>query len=361
MNRPFSVYLDLVRFIAAFLVYLYHSNQRFLIEARLPASDYGHSSVIVFFVLSGFVIAFVTATKESELPAYAASRISRVFSVTVPAIALTVVLDAVGRQLMPEIYSGYPFDQFLARIGGSLLLLNEVWFVSITSFSNVPFWSICFEFWYYVAFAMIVFLPRRIGLAAALATGLVMGPKLLLLAPLWWLGVLLHRWHATQHWSPPTSLALAAGSVVGVVVFHMWGVSELCSDWLKGLIGEEAHRELTFAKFFIGDYLLGILVFINFASMRNLLGHHGHGLLRLERPIRMVANYTFTLYLLHQPLFLFWGAVINGNPAGPGFWLIVTVLMLLTVGVVGHLTENRRYILRDALYRQFSRLSPSRA
>ena len=78
MNRPFSVYLDLVRFIAAFLVYLYHSNQRFLIEARLPASDYGHSSVIVFFVLSGFVIAFVTATKESELPAYAASRISRV-------------------------------------------------------------------------------------------------------------------------------------------------------------------------------------------------------------------------------------------------------------------------------------------
>ena len=86
MNRSFSVYLDVVRFTAAFLVYLYHSNQRFLSEAILPASHYGHSSVIVFFVLSGFVIAFVTDTKESRLPAYAASRISRVFSVTVPAI-----------------------------------------------------------------------------------------------------------------------------------------------------------------------------------------------------------------------------------------------------------------------------------
>ncbi len=360
MNRPFSVYLDLVRFIAAFLVYLYHSNQRFLIETKLPASDYGHSSVIVFFVLSGFVIAFVTATKESQLAAYSASRISRVFSVTVPAIALTVVLDAIGRQLMPDIYSGYPFDHLLARIGASLLLLNEVWFISITSFSNVPFWSICFEFWYYVTFAMIIFMPRRIGVPAALATGLLIGPKLLLLAPLWWLGVLLYRWRATQKWSDPVSVALAVCSVAGIVAFHMWDVGGLCSDWLRRLIGEEAHRELTFAKFFVGDYLLGVLVFINFASMRNILGRHGHAMLRFERPIRTVASYTFTLYLLHQPLFLFWGAVINGDPAEPGFWLLVTTLMLLTVGVVGHLTENRRHILRDALYRPFSRLSPAR-
>ena len=79
-----------------------------------------------------------------------------------------------------------------------------------------------------------------------------------------------------------------------------------------------------------------------------------------ERPVRLVANYTFTLYLLHQPLFLFWGAVVHGDPAGPGFWFTVTALMLLTVGVVGHLTENRRYILRDFLFRTMSRLSPAR-
>ena len=56
MNRPFSVYLDLIRFTAAVLVYLWHSNQRFLTEAILPFSGYGHSAVIVFFVLSGFLI-----------------------------------------------------------------------------------------------------------------------------------------------------------------------------------------------------------------------------------------------------------------------------------------------------------------
>lgn len=356
MNRSFSVYLDVVRFTAAFLVYLYHSNQRFLSEAILPASHYGHSSVIVFFVLSGFVIAFVTDTKESRLPAYAASRISRVFSVTVPAIILTVILDAIGRQLVPEIYSGYPFDQFVARIGGSLLLINEVWFISITSFSNVPYWSICFEFWYYVTFAMVVFMPKRRGVLAALLAAVALGPKFMLLAPLWWLGVLLYRWRVTQDWSGSVSLVLAVLSSVGIVAFHAFGISEWCSDWLMGVIGKENHRQLTFAKFFIGDYILGVLVFLNFASMRNVLAHHGQSLLLIERPVRLVANYTFTLYLLHQPLFLFWGAVVQGDPEGPGFWLTVTALMFMTVGVVGHLTENRRYILRDFLFRLISRI-----
>ena len=80
MNRSFSVYLDLVRFSAACLVYLWHSNMRLLVHDILPASSYGHSAVIVFFVLSGFVIAYVTDTKENNWVDYSASRLSRVSS-----------------------------------------------------------------------------------------------------------------------------------------------------------------------------------------------------------------------------------------------------------------------------------------
>jgi peptidoglycan/LPS O-acetylase OafA/YrhL len=350
MNRAFSVYLDVVRFVAAFLVYVYHSNQRFLSTELLPASHYGHSAVIVFFVLSGFVIAYVSATRESSLDAYAASRISRVFSVTVPAILLTLGLDALGRLASPEVYAGYPFDQFLIRSLSSLFLLNELWFVSITSFSNVPFWSICFEWWYYVCFALVAFFPRRGWLGAGLV-GLVAGPKFLLLAPLWAAGVLLYRWQGPRRWPLGLSWLVALGSVLGIVLFHAYGVSELCGNWLKGIIGAEAHRQLTFAKFFIGDYLLGVLVFFNFASMNNVLTAHGAALCRIEKPVRFVAGYTFTLYLLHQPLFLFWGAVLKGDPSGYGFWWSVTGLMLLSVGVVGLLTENRRQGLKRQVAR----------
>ena len=63
------------------------------------------------------------------------------------------------------------------RGAASLLLLNEVWFVSITSFSNVPYWSICYEMWYYVAFGLVMFLPRRIGLAGYRLTGVSVGAE----------------------------------------------------------------------------------------------------------------------------------------------------------------------------------------
>lgn len=351
MNRPFSVYLDLVRFVAAVLVYFYHSNQRFLIEQILPASNFGHSSVIVFFVLSGFVIAFVTATKESSLPSYAASRISRVYSVAFPAIVLTVCLDSIGRQLAPEIYDGYPYDQFLARIGGSLSMANEIWLISITSFSNVPYWSIGYEWWYYVTFALAMFLPWPIGVLAAAGLALVIGPKLILLAPIWWLGVLLYHWRAPRELSMIASCSMVAISLAGIFGFHAMGLGELTSEWLKELIGKDLHRSLTFSKFFLGDYLLGIFVFMNFAGMRNLLAAKGQWVLAVEKPVRVVANYTFTLYLLHQPLFLFWGAVVRGDPTAPWFWLTVTGLMALSVAIVGKYTENRRHALRRVLFR----------
>lgn len=354
MNRPFSVYLDLVRFVAAVLVYMWHSNQRFLTEAVLPASGYGHSSVIVFFVLSGFVIAFITDTKESTLADYSASRISRVFSVAVPAIALTLLLDSVGRVLYPAIYD-YPYDQFLTRIAGSLLMANEVWLISITSFSNVPYWSICYEWWYYVTFAMVMFLPFGLGLAAAALTFLVIGPKLILLAPIWWMGVLLYRWRGPRDLSLATSWAMVVVSLLGIVLFHHFNMMSVAEGWLEALIGTHLVYELTFSKRVFADYLLGVLVFVNFAGMRNVVAVHGSWLMAVAGPVRFFANYTFTLYLLHQPLFLFWAAVIRGDPRAPWYWSAVTVLTMLSVGVVGSFTENRRHVLRAWMLPLFRR------
>ena len=77
MNKAFSIYLDLVRFLAACLVYVSHTNLRLLSTEIVPISSYGRSAVTVFFVLSGFVIAYITDTKETKWTVYAASRLSR--------------------------------------------------------------------------------------------------------------------------------------------------------------------------------------------------------------------------------------------------------------------------------------------
>ena len=353
MSRAFSIYLDLVRFLAACLVYVYHSNQRLLVSQVLPASNYGHSSVIVFFVLSGFVIAYITDSKEKKWATYAASRLSRVYSVVVPALLLTLLLDSIGRQLYPALYT-YPFDQFLARSASSLMLLNEVWFVSVTSFSNVPFWSICYEMWYYIAFALLMFLPRRIGFCLVAGLALLLGPKIVLLAPIWGAGVVLYRSQAFNALSERRAWLLVAGTLIGIVAFHHADVSLSLSNHLKEVIGPHWHAELTFSKFFPADYLLGLLIFFNFVGMRKVCTRLEPALLWIESPVRFLAGYTFTLYLLHQPLFLFWGAVLHADPLGYGYWWSITGMVALSVLGIGYVTESKRHLLKRWLEQKLS-------
>ena len=360
MNKCFSIYLDLVRFAAACLVYLYHSNMRLLVSQPLPASNFGHPSVIVFFVLSGFVIAYVADTKERQWVDFAASRLSRIYSVVVPAIVLTLLLDFVGRGLYPALYD-YPFDRLGIRLLASLLMLNELWFVSITSLSNVPYWSITSESWYYVIFGLAWFLPRRLAFAAAGLAGLLIGPKVVLLLPVWLSGVLLYRWTALRQISLGFALALALLSFTAIPLFHLLGVFDQLADWTALQLGAQAFREWTFSRFALGDYLLCALVFMNFAGMRRVAGHLAPLLLAIERPVRTLAAYTFTLYILHQPVFLFWGAVIRGNPQGWGNWLAITGATALTVAAVGHVTENKRHLLKAQLRRLLLRLGAPRA
>ena len=354
MSKGFSIYLDLVRFLASCLVYLYHSNQRLLVTDILPLSNYGHSSVIVFFVLSGFVISYITATKENKLSSYAASRVSRVYSVVIPALVLTLVLDSIGRQLYPELYS-YPFDKFLIRTASSLLLTNEVWFVSITSFSNVPFWSICYEMWYYVAFALFMFFPRPVGTLMVVALAIVLGPKIVLLAPIWIAGVVLFRWQALRLVSEPLAWLLVLGSLAGIVAFHAADITTQFANLFKDLVGPAWHAEFTFSKFFLSDYLLGLLVFMNFVGMRIVCFRLEPLLLTVERPIRFLAGYTFSLYLLHQPLFLFWGAVIRGDPGGYLYWWEITAMVAISVVIVGYFTESKRHLLKQWLEQRFEK------
>lgn len=355
MGKGFSIYLDFVRFAAACLVYLYHSNQRLLVNSELPASGYGHSAVVVFFVLSGLVIAFVTDVKEQRWTSYAASRIARIYSVALPAVLLTVLLDLLGRQAYSALYQLHPFDHFIVRSLASLLMLNEIWFVSITSFSNGPYWSIAYEMWYYVGFGVLAFVPGRAKIVAAIAWALLVGPKILLLAPIWLLGVLLYRWKRLYTLSLAQAWCLVVGSAVGIIAFHQVDLTWHTAAHFKNLVGAHWYGQFTYSRFFLSDYLLGGLVFLHFAGMRRVSVQLYTALAVCERPIRYLAGYTLSLYLLHQPLFLFWAALIHGDPSGYTYWVTTTVMVALSVWAIGWVTENKRHVLKHWLEQLFIR------
>lgn len=360
MKKEFSIYLDLIRFLASVMVVIYHSNIRLVTTEPLPFSSHGHAAVIVFFVLSGYVISYIALTRENTPVEYWSSRLSRFYSLAIPAVLLTPLLDMAGQSLAPQFYGDATTHSMPGvRIVTSLLYLNEIWNLSIMSFSNVPYWSLCYEMWYYVLFAIVAFTRGKARIALAAVTVLFLGPKIMVLAPLWLLGVVLHRYRPLSQLAAWQYWLLFLGSWPIYILFQQHQLTELGSQMLRGLIGEKWHHQAAFSKFFIMDYPLALIIAANFIGFRGIAHYFARPLLACERPIRWIAGYTFSLYILHQPLLLFYAAVINGNPAGRLFYAEVVGATLLTIGAIGAFTEQKRHLLKRWIRAQLLALTGS--
>src|ERR1700730_8312582 len=215
MNRSTSIYLDLVRFLAATTVLIGHANFDELTGGLPYLSGLNmataNDAVIVFFVLSGLVIAYVADTKENTLREFFLSRLARLWSVVVPALLLTVILDYAGSRIAPSLYDPEWTDNPVLRLAANLFFVNELWFSSIRPFSNAPFWSIGYEFWYYVVFAAAFFVRRPASFGWLGLVALVIGPRILVLLPIWLLGVWVYYRTITSPVNAATGWLLVLG------------------------------------------------------------------------------------------------------------------------------------------------------
>lgn len=347
MRKEFSIYLDFVRFMAALLVAISHSDNRALIADAVPFTEHSRAAVIVFFILSGYVISFVASEREGTPAAYWSSRLSRFYMLVIPVVLLNPVLDTIGQTLGPQFYEGKtPHGLTWLRILTSLTYLNEIWDLSIMSFSNVPFWSLCYEMWYYAMFAAFISTKGRTRNWLLVACALIVGPKILLLAPIWVLGVVLHRWRAFDRIPEAMSWALFFGSIGLYALFQRYDLTNYGYAQLIGLIGKHWAREFAFSRCFITDYPLALIIAANFIGFRNISHRFGSILIPLERPIRWLAGLTFPLYIIHQPLLLFFSALINGDPHTHGFYVEVVACTLVTVAIVGTYVERKRKVCK---------------
>ncbi|WP_374568055.1 acyltransferase family protein [Ideonella sp.] len=315
MHRNLSIYLDLVRFMAAMLVFVVHANYQRL-TGGVPVfwrfSHLGNDAVMVFFVLSGFVIAHVAATKERTLQEYAASRFARLYSVVVPALILTIVLDAAGSVIEPSLYTGrwYEYDNPLIRVLASLSFTNELWFSYTRPFSNGPFWSLGYEAWYYALFGAAHFLRGNARVVAVTGICLLIGPKILLLMPVWLMGVMAYRHATTNPISAGNGLALFLGSIGMYLLFRLGNGPDTLLDISQQLLGHDfLYDKLSWSRRFLASYLIGACVAANFIGAVALAPHLRRLPGLVERPIRYVAGFTFALYLLHYPLLNFFAAL----------------------------------------------------
>ncbi len=355
MNKTLSIYLDFVRFSAACVVFLIHARYDRITGGVLgDLGDYGNEAVMVFFVLSGFVIAFVASTSETTPSSYLIARLSRLWSVVIPALMLTAIVDYAGSRMDPRIYDGvwfeasYPVWRFFANA----LFINQLWFLNVRPFSNGPFWSIGYEFWYYIAFAILHFVKTRlrwVGFAICLCA---IGPKIALLMPVWFFGVVAYRVATRGIVNERIGWALFLGSIGMYVLFHYFEVPDRISWRTNAWLGPD----FGFSSDFLNSYVIGALVAANFVGMA-AIQHRIAGIVRLyERPIRFLAGYTFSLYLFHYPLLHFFAAVVPFDHSMP---LAITIIIGATLGtvlIVGTFAEQAKTPLRKTLSRWTNRL-----
>jgi len=146
LTRQTSIYLDVIRFTAALIVFVGHvSGQRLTKGFLWQVGPFMSEAVTIFFVLSGYVIAFVREVRELTPRQFMVSRAARIYSVAYPALVITFILDSCGRLLEPSIYNaswGYSSENQVWRFIANAMFVNRLWFSDAAPGSDLPFWSL---------------------------------------------------------------------------------------------------------------------------------------------------------------------------------------------------------------------------
>jgi peptidoglycan/LPS O-acetylase OafA/YrhL len=355
-NSQASVLLDLLRALAAFLVLLSHWKIMFFVDyPQIPAHKWlfaapyvlgsaGHQSVLIFFVLSGYLISgSVFRALDGGFwswRSYLTHRFVRLYVVLVPGLLLCAACDWVGLHYahVPDLYNGVSPKTHLIDVGHTLTLpvffgnLAFVQTVFVPVFgSDGALWSLANEFWYYMLFPLGLLalrketaIPRRIAFGALfLVIAWFTRSEILPLFPVWLAGTLLALL------PPPRvgrSVRIAASGAYALAIFLFSK-----GQFLPGL----AH-----------DYVFGA---ISFFYIRVLLSaREASGNSRHVHWIRQAARFSFSLYVIHMPLLLLITAFVAGDrlfsPTRPGTdavaLLALASLMAAAYGF-GWLTEFR--------------------
>lgn len=342
MNPATSLALDLLRVFAAVGVVLVHTGTTHFSPIFALDPIVGHNCVVVFFVLSGYVIAHSTLSRPQTVASYAIARLARLYSVLLPALLISAALLIAGRAINPAFYAPYDRGHEPLRFGLSLVFLNESWRLSAAPPTNSPLWSLAYEFWYYVLFGAWVFARSRLA-ATLVCTGIALfvGLKILLLFPIWLLGVAAQRL-AGRAW--PHQL-VAKGGLVGALIAIVF--------WLRygqPFPGHAGYPPYFFSNAWISDFVLGLLV-ASLIACFDQVSVHWHFPSLVSAPIRSGANMTFSLYVLHHPILVFLAATLTYDPTSRVQTGLLLIFLFLSVALVSAVTEARRHILAGWLRR----------
>lgn len=290
-------WLDWLRFAAAMAVLFSHVRARVWVEyAGLEPSSQGaitqifflltrlgHESVLIFFVLSGFLVGGRGAERLSrgtfDWRDYAVDRATRVFVPLIPAVLFTVFVMFM-----------YGSPPTLISVIGNTFLLQGV--LVDTLDGNGPLWSLSYEGWFYIIFGAFLGLVGHLQIRTWIA-GVLFGISVVVFAVLdaayllvWCLGTCAY-WFRRETPSRTEIATAIIIALVGVAISQAVGNSRA---FHAVDVAVDAQR--------LGGVILGLgaaLLLRNLSASRVAVpGYDDAG--------SKLAAFSYSLYLFHYPL-----------------------------------------------------------
>jgi len=362
-----SVMLDIIRVTAAVVVAYGHLTQLYFSTGWQNRTDAARDSVAVFFILSGFVIRYVTVRRPETIQRYLIDRASRIYSIAIPALLLTWIGDSIALHVNPAFYASFVgnYHYALARILANLAFCGQLWNYPIETLSNAPYWSINYEVAYYIGYAILFYLRGKKQFLSFVIFCLIVGPRILFLAPLWIAGCVIHdlyqKWNAEGTTATRLNRIILACLILVVILSIPAVRSELHALSSRGpflnvktflTTNHQVAKYMTFKKLSNMNYLFGIawaLVFMKLLQLSRRFTLQPDG--KFVRAIRFISEGTYPIYLLHYPLFVLIAACIPYNHASSWQKLVILVGVLIIGVLAGHPGNLLKLRIRSALTR----------
>jgi peptidoglycan/LPS O-acetylase OafA/YrhL len=345
LSPSLSSYLDGVRFVAAVAVMMGHMVQDGFGIGWVPIAHASHEAVVLFFVLSGLIIHGTTFRRHPNWQDYAVARLSRVYSVALPAVVFCTLGSIVFAILRPDLLPRLPAYRPASLIDFlcSVFFLNESWSSLRTPTRltlNGPYWTLCFEVWYYILFGLFVFMRSRWRWPILIIAGIVTGLNALLLLPVWLLGA----WLSARGARLPTlsgerawgAFLVAPLLIAGIVASD---VDHAIKNALHGSI--PGFWRLEGSQRFLTDYLIGVAVVLNIHAFKGLGPVVAAAFERWQPTLQRLAGFSFTVYLFHQPLLDLTRLFLPKWVASAGGGALAVAAYLFLCWVISLVTERQ--------------------
>jgi peptidoglycan/LPS O-acetylase OafA/YrhL len=344
MDKVRSIYLDLLRILSALYVFLFHIGSIGVDDSSSTTNGlHNHSAfkylsahyfVIIFFVLSGFFITMSANRPSLTFKNFLIARLGRLYSVLIPALIFSYLCTAflkLGNFVPPNSINND--SNLFARFILNVTFLTQSWSFCATPPLNTPFWSVDYEFMYYLLIGTALLIKKNnLRYFLIFIVALISGLKVVILFPAWLGGSFLY-FHSDK-------VKLNAKSwfvlfIISSLVILFIIVNPSIVPFTKNLSDDKLFgTNLFFSWNYQSDYVFSFIILINLFSLFGLSKSYstmipGGILNRAHNSVRFISNCTYTLYLFHLPMLYMLSLIFDFKTNSFDYIMTITIVFII--------------------------------